>query len=58
MLCLVMAQRAVAKHLVVYIVWALDTMITNAYLIYLYMLQASKAIEHKKFRLQCRGVWH
>ena len=33
--------------------WALDTIITNAYFIYLDMPQASKTIAHKEFRLQC-----
>ena len=33
--------------------WALDTMITNAYFIYLDMPQVSKTMAHKEFRLQC-----
>ena len=33
--------------------WALDTMGTNAYFIYLDMSQASKTMAHEEFRLQC-----
>ena len=33
--------------------WALDTMIKNAYFIYLDKPQASKTMAHKEFRLQC-----
>ena len=33
--------------------WALDTMITNAYFIYIGTSQASKTMTHKEFRLQC-----
>ena len=58
MLRLVMAQRAVAEHLVVYTVLALDTMIKNAYIIHLDMPQASRDMAHKAFRLQRCEVWY
>ena len=52
MLRLVMAQRAVAEHLVVYIVLGTCHHDYKCLFIYLDMPQASRAMAHKEFRLQ------